>query len=107
MVQKKVVQFVRADQVFGLLYDFALFVGRQQLRTDRGVDDVEQPPPGDFVVGMRGHPAHQVANEGFRNPAIDSVHRHVVAVVSSPAQRQFGKVAGADHQSARAVGQIH
>ena len=64
--RKKVVQFVRADQVFGLLYDFALFVGRQRLRTDRGVDDVEQPPPGDFVVGMRGHPAHQVANEGFR-----------------------------------------
>ena len=42
IVKEEVVQFVWTDDVFGLLLYIAIFVGWNQFRADRGVDDVEQ-----------------------------------------------------------------
>ena len=42
VIDKEVVQFVRANQIFGLLLDVALFVGWNQFRADRCINNVEQ-----------------------------------------------------------------
>ena len=60
--------------------------------------------PGEFGVGA---PFDHVAHQRFRHADVDVVHRHVVAVESAPAQCQLGEIAGADHESAKLVGQVH
>ncbi len=42
VVEEEIVQLVWSYQVFRLLLDIAVFIGRNQLRTDRCVDDVAQ-----------------------------------------------------------------
>ena len=48
-----------------------------------------------------------MTHEGLGHARVDGVHRHVVAVVGGPAKCQLGEVAGANHQAALLVGNIH
>ena len=50
---------------------------------------------------------HQVPHQGLGDGRIDGIHTHVVAVIRRPAQRQLGKIAGADDQPAVLVCQVH
>ena len=54
-----------------------------------------------------GGPFHQVAHQGLGHTGVDVVHRHVIAVVGSPAQGQLGQIARAHDQAAHLVGHVH
>ena len=54
-----------------------------------------------------GRPGDQVAHQRLRHARVDVVHRHVVAVVGAPAQRQLREVARADDEPADLVGDVH
>ena len=42
MIEEEVVQLIRTNQIFRLLLDIALLVGRNQFRTNRCIYNVEQ-----------------------------------------------------------------
>ena len=107
VVQVKIVQLVGADERFRLLGDLAVFLCRQQLGADGGVENVEQHSTQGFVFRRVGCVAHDVAHECFRYICIHAVHAHVVAVVGGPAEGQLAQIAGADDEPARAVGEVH
>ena len=50
IVKEEVMQFIRSYKIFGLLFDVTLFVGRNQLWSDGGIDDVEQCGAGLFII---------------------------------------------------------
>ena len=51
--------------------------------------------------------AHQILDERLGNATIDTIHRHVVAVVGGPTECQLREVACAYHQCVAFVGKIH
>ena len=106
VVEEEVVQLVGTHQILGLLGDFALLVGGQQFGADRRVDHIQQGGAGRSRFAV-GHPAHQMAYEGLGYRSVDAVHRHVVAIVGRPTERQLAQVARADHQTAHLVGVVH
>ena len=96
-------QLVGAYEVFGLLFDLSVLVGRYQLGRYRRVDDVEQR----LGSHLTGYIAHEVADEGLGHTGIHAVHRHVVAVIRGPAQSQFREVARAHDDGVLLVGHVH
>ena len=48
-----------------------------------------------------------MAYQCFGDGAVHAVHRHMIAVIGGPAQRQFGQIAGAHHQTIGLIGDIH
>ena len=99
-------QLIGTHEVFRLLRDLAV-LGRQQLRGDGGVEDVQQHPAQLGGGGNVGLILDEVAHQRLGDTGVDAVHTHVVAVVGGPAQRQLGEVAGADNEAAGAVGSVH
>ena len=100
MEEEEVVQFIRADDLLGRLYALAAFSRGQQFGRNHRGDDVEQDAlclAGKLVARS---PVHQELHQRFRDAAIGVVHAHVVGVVCGPAQRQFGQIARADHETA-------
>ena len=89
MVDEEIVQFVGTHQVFGFLLDGAVLLGWDELRADGGVHDVEQDVACGSVIVMLGFPLHQVSYKGFGDAGIHTIHRHVVAVVGGPSERQL------------------
>ena len=107
MVEEEVMQFVGAHQVFGLLRDIAVFIGRDKFGADGGGDNVEQGL-GAIVIGNgAGHPADEVAHQRLGDGSIEAIHTDMVACIGGPAQGQFAEVARADHEAAHLVGCIH
>ena len=98
-------QLIRADQILGLLANFAV-LGRQQLGRYRGIEHILQHigQLAERAVGLIGN---KVAHQRFRDRAVHAVHTHVVAIIGRPAERQLGQVARADHHAAVLVGEVH
>ncbi len=48
-----------------------------------------------------------MAYQCFGNGAVDAIHRHMIAVVGGPAQRQFRQIAGAYYHTAGLIGNVH
>ena len=101
-------ELIGADQVLGLLADLPLD-GGQQLRRDRGIQNVLQyVVEGLVLLGVvPGKIPHQVPHQGLGDGAVDGVHAHVVAVVGAPAQGQLTEVASADDDAAVLIGDVH
>ena len=99
-------QLVGADEVFGLLPDAAVR-RRQELGADGGIQDIGQHGGQRLIPAGIGGMAHQIPHQRFGDGAVDPIHRHMVAVVGGPAQRQLRKVAGADDDAVLLVGDIH
>ena len=100
-------QFVRADSVLGLLRQLAVLSQRQELRRDRrGADVAQHRSRLPAELGL-GRPLDQIAHQRLRHPRVDVIHRHVIAVVGAPAQRQLRKIARADVEAADLVGDVH
>ena len=102
--QVEILQGVGPDDALGRLHDAVL--GRLQLGADLGGDDcIEHGADLRLEIGEPGRPADQVLDQGLRHAGVDVVVAHVVAdAIGRPAQRQLGKVAGADHQTAALPG---
>ena len=99
-------QLVGAHQILGDLCNFAV-LGGQQLRRDRGSQNIQQHIVQSGGGGGFGFVLHQIAHQRFGHTGVYAVHAHVVAVVGRPAQRQLRKVARAHHKAAGAVGKVH
>ena len=67
MIQEEVVEFVGAHQVFGLLRDIACLVGRDELGTDGGIDNIEQGLGTIFIGNGASHPTNEVAHQCLGN----------------------------------------
>ena len=65
VIQEKVVRFVRADQILGLLADFAV-LRRQQLGRYRGIEHILQHV-GQLTEGAVCLVSDKVAHQCFRN----------------------------------------
>ena len=100
-------QFVGTHQVLGYLGDVAVFVRGQEFRADRCVENAYQHLPEFRVVNGARVVFYDVAHQGLGHGSVHAVHRDVVAVVGSPAQREFRKVAGAHHHAVFSVREVH
>ena len=100
-------QLVRPYQVLGDLLDVAVFVGRNEFGTNRRVHDIEQGFAGRFVGEVFRNPFHEMLDQRFRNRGVQAIHTHVVAVVSSPAERELAKVARTHHKAVHLPGGVH
>lgn len=56
-------------------------------------------------AGTKGNT--EMSNQSLGNGSVDAVHAHVIAMVGTPAQRQFAEIAGADDNSTGLIGNIH
>ena len=110
VIEEEIVQIVRADGLFCFLCDHAFAGRRKQFRRDRRITDIQQ--------GIRQRRVslfalflcvafHHVADERLRDGGVDGIHRHMIAVVCAPAQRQLAEVAGAQDDRIVLVGQVH
>ena len=99
-------QLIRAYQVLRFLCNFPL-VCRQQLRADRRFVDILQHLAQRHGFGMLCFILHQIAHQRLGDGGIYAVHRHLIAVVCGPAQRQFRQIARTYDQAFRLVGQVH
>ena len=106
IVEEEVVELVGSHEVFGLLLDVAILVGRDQLWRDRRGDDVEERR-GTLVVNGLGNKLYEILDEGLRYRGVDTIHAHVVTIVGSPSQSEFREVTGAYDETAKLVGEIH
>ena len=79
-------QLVGADQLFGLLCDTALCIGRQQFGRDGRGGHVAQHLAHTPFGAVRSIPLDDMAHERLGYRGVDAVHRHLVAVVGRPAQ---------------------
>ena len=107
MVEEEIVQFVWTYEVFCLLSYVALFVGRDELRTDWGVEDVEQDLLRTLIDTAQSHPLDEILDQSLWDAHIDRIHRHVVAIVGAPAEGKLREVASADNDAACLVAHIH
>ena len=81
-------QLIGTHEVFSLLLDLSVLVGRNQLGGYRCVDDVEQSIGSHLPSDI----THEVTDERLGHTGIHTVHRHMVTIVSGPAQSEFRKV---------------
>ena len=51
--------------------------------------------------------AHEITYEGLRYACVHTIHRHMVAVVGGPSERQLRQITCADDQPVFRIGQIH
>ena len=89
-------QLVRADEIFRFLYNVAVLVSRFQFRTDRCVNDIHQylmhssfAQSSLLAEMILCSPSDKIFDQCLGDAGIYGIHRHVVAVVSSPAQSRF------------------
>ena len=107
VVEEEIVEYVWAYKIFRFLLDIAVFIGRNQFRTNWSVDDIEKSSATVFIHIIRCDIADEMADESLGNAGVDSIHRHVVAVVCRPTESKFAKVASTDNHSVHLVGIIH
>ena len=106
VVQKEVVQLVRTDQLLRFLRDVAVF-GGQKLRGYGRCQNVAQDHGERRGLGGVRAEGDKMAHQSFRYAGVNTVHRHMVAVIGRPAESKLGHIARADHESAGTVGDVH
>ena len=99
-------QLIRSDNLLRLLRNLSL-LRRQKLRAHRSCQHIQQYGGKLLIPADIRIVADQMTHQRLRHRGVDGIHRHMVAVVRSPAKRQLGQVTGANHQSAALIGKIH
>ena len=99
MKQEEIVQFVGPDGIFGRLHDVLIGAQGEQFRGDRRLNDIDENLADGILDEILRHVANQKFHEGFGDRTVDVVHRHVVGVVSAPAESLFGHIASPKHES--------
>ena len=100
-------QLVRTYQILGYLGDVAVFVRREKLRAYRSIVNAHQDLAEVCAADSSRVVLHDVTNKRFRNGSVHAVHRHVVAVVGSPAERKLRKVSCAYYHAVFSICEIH
>ena len=60
-----------------------------------------------LVIRLVCVPTNNIADKRLRNVAIHGVHRHMVGIVGTPSESNFGQVASANNHTLFLVGQVH
>src|SRR5690554_3212773 len=109
VVEEKVMELIRANEVFGFLGDLTVFIRRKELGGNGRCRDIAEG--GSHVTrlgfGKGGVPFHEIANEGFWHTYIDVIHGHVISVVSAPTESRFREVASADNEGGVFICKVH
>ena len=92
-------ELVGTHQIFCLLLDHTILIGRNELRRNRCVNDIQQR----LGSHLASHIAHQIADKGLGDARIHAVHRHVVAIIRG----QLRQVTGTHHDTVYLIGHIH
>ena len=93
-------KLIGPNKVLGFLVNFAFRIRRQKLRADRRIKYIQQDSGGcliDFICMC--NPVYQHANQCFGYSCVYAIHGHMVAVISCPAERKFGKVTCTDYKT--------
>ena len=106
IVKEEVVEFVWTHKVFGLLLYFSIFVCRDKFWTDWCVDDVVERLGRSFVE-LVGNSEYEMLDESLWHTCINTIHRHVVAIVSSPTQSKFREVASTNNHTTKLIAEVH
>ena len=100
-------KFVRANEVFCLLSNFSLFIGRLQLWRDWCFHDVGQYLTYILILSSIGSIAHKILCQRLWNTSIHGIHTHVVAIIGTPPQGKFAKVTRTDDKSVHLIAEVH
>ena len=74
VVEEEVVEHIRTYEIFGLLLDISVFVGRNQFGTYRCVDDVEECGATLLIHIIRSYIADEMADECLGYAGINALH---------------------------------
>ena len=107
VVHIEVVQLVWSHFVFGLLCDIAIFIGRQQLRRNRSIYDIQEYLACVVAEDILCRVLYEVTHQGLRYACVESVHRHLIAAVGCPTESQFAHVACTYYKTVILIGHIH
>ena len=107
MVQEEIMQRIGSHKILGLLADLSLCIRRKQFRADGGIQNILQHIEGGRKAFLPGNGIDHPADQRLGNRTVDAVHTHMVAIIGAPAQGQFGKIAGANHNAAHTAGKVH
>ena len=77
-------QFVWSYQIFRLLLDISILICRNQLWTDRSIDDITKSDAALFVYPTLCYMIYEMSDQGLRNAGIHAIHAHVVTIIGSP-----------------------
>ena len=99
VIEEEIVKLVGPHEILGLLGDLALR-RREQLRRHRRRENIQQRPAQRRIPAGIRVVADQMTHQCLRHRSVHRVHRHMVAVVGRPSQRQLRQIAGADHKAA-------
>ena len=107
VIEEEIVEYIWTYKIFRFLLDIAILIGRNQFRANWSVDNIEKCGATLFIHIIRRNIADEMADECLGNAGVDTIHRHVVAVVCRPTESKFAKVASTDNHSVHLVGIIH
>ena len=100
-------QFIWAYDIFGFLCYIAVFVRWQQFGTYRSRQHIGKHFTDRLGCLRNGIPFDKVSYKSFGNSRIDSIHRHVVSVICSPAQCKLAEITRAYNYSAAGIRDVH
>ena len=92
-------KLIGADKILRLLGDRPVLRRRKKLRRDRRVEHVEQHLCETLIPAGVREIADEMAHQRLRDRRIHSVHRHMIAVVRRPAERELREIARADDEA--------
>ena len=107
IINKEIVQFVWPYGVFCLLGNFAILISRNKFGAYRRIYYVDEGLLFFYIRCVIGNPFYKMSYKGFRNRTVYSVHTHVVAVVSGPAESKLAQVSGSYDKSVCLIGNVH
>ena len=99
-------QFIRTYKVFRLLGDLAILRWKK-LRTYRCVKNIQKYLFQLLILTGIRIILNQMAYQCLRNRCIDSVHRHMISIISRPPKSQLRHISGSDDHAPFLVSNIH
>ena len=107
IIEEEIMKLVRAHKVFCLLSNFSLIICWLQLWWDWSLHDVNQCFTYIFILSRVGSITHKILYQRLWHTRIHGIHAHVVAIIGTPTQGKFAKVARTDDKSVHLITQIH
>ena len=100
-------KLVWAHKVLCLLGNISLCISRLQLWRDRSFHDIGQYLTDVLILSRIGSITNEILCQRLWYTSIYGIHTHVVAIIGTPSQGKFAKVARADDKSVHLIAEIH
>ena len=99
-------QFIRSYQIFCLLRDLAILWWKK-FRTYRCIKHIQKYRFQFLILTGISIILYQMAYQRLRNGCIDSVHGHMITIISRPPKSQLRHISGSDDHAPFLVSNIH